>query len=77
MSEIKFVDEENGSKTLPEGFEPYVKDWFNSEFPGLSEPQKYAFDLIHEEKNSLICAPTGSGKTLSVHVCIKRTFFDG
>jgi len=34
MSEIKFVDEENGSKTLPEGFEPYVKDWFNSDFQG-------------------------------------------
>jgi len=75
MSEIKFVDEENGSKTLPEGFEPYVKDWFNSEFPGLSEPQKYAFDLIHEEKNSLICAPTGSGKTLSAFMSALNELF--
>jgi len=62
MKDIKFVDEEDASKTLPDDFEPYVKEWFNSEFSGLSEPQKYAFDLIQEDKNSLICAPTGSGK---------------
>ncbi len=65
MSEIKFVEEETASETLPDGFEPYVKQWFNSEFPSLSEPQKYSFDLIHNDENSLICAPTGSGKTLS------------
>ncbi len=65
MAEIKFVDEEDGSKTLPEGFEPYVKEWFNSKFDSLSEPQEHSFDLIHEDRNSLICAPTGSGKTLS------------
>lgn len=75
MSEIKFVDEKDASETLPDDFEPYVKDWFNSEFPGLSEPQKYAFDLIHEDKNSLICAPTGSGKTLSAFMSALNELF--
>lgn len=75
MKEIKFVDEEDASKTLPADFEPYVKDWFNSEFPGLSQPQKYAFDLIHEDKNSLICAPTGSGKTLSAFMSALNELF--
>lgn len=75
MSEIKFVDEKDASKTLPDDFEPYVKDWFNDQFPGLSEPQKYAFDLIHEDKNSLICAPTGSGKTLSAFMSALNELF--
>jgi ATP-dependent Lhr-like helicase len=75
MNEIKFVDEEDASKTLPEDFEPYVKDWFNSQFPGLSEPQKYAFDLIQEGENSLICAPTGSGKTLSAFMSALNELF--
>ena len=65
MSEIKFVDESEASEKLPEDFEPYVKEWFNEKFSGLSPPQRYSFDLIHDDENSLICAPTGSGKTLS------------
>ncbi|QGA80269.1 ATP-dependent helicase [Candidatus Nanohalobium constans] len=65
MPEIKFAEEDQASKTLPDDFEPYVKDWFNEQFPSLSPPQKYSFDLIHNQENSLICAPTGSGKTLS------------
>ncbi|MFB6190315.1 MAG: ATP-dependent helicase [Candidatus Nanohaloarchaea archaeon] len=65
MPGIEFVEEENASESLPGDFEPYVKEWFNSRFSSLSEPQKHAFDLIHESENSLISAPTGSGKTLS------------
>jgi len=65
MPQIKFADEDQASETLPEDFEPYVKEWFNDQFPSLSPPQKYSFDLIHNQENSLICAPTGSGKTLS------------
>ncbi|NMI76885.1 ATP-dependent helicase [Nanohaloarchaea archaeon] len=75
MGEIKFADEDDASDTLPEGFEPYVKEWFNSKFPGLSNPQKYAFELIHEEENSLICAPTGSGKTLSAFMSALNELF--
>jgi ATP-dependent Lhr-like helicase len=65
MTEIKFAEKSQASETLPKDFQPYVKKWFNSQFPKLSPPQKYSFDLIHKEENSLICAPTGSGKTLS------------
>ncbi|WP_414838180.1 ATP-dependent helicase [Candidatus Nanosalina sp. VS9-1] len=75
MSEIKFADESQASETLPEDFEPYVKEWFNEQFPGLSAPQKYSFDLIHEEENSLICAPTGSGKTLSAFMSALNELF--
>ncbi|MFB6200328.1 MAG: ATP-dependent helicase [Candidatus Nanohaloarchaea archaeon] len=75
MPELNFVDEEDAAEELPEDYEPYVKDWFNSEFPGLSQPQKYAFDLIHNNQNSLICAPTGSGKTLSAFMSALNELF--
>ncbi len=65
MPEIEFHSDEQASDELPEDFQPYVKDWFNSKFESLSPPQRHSFQLIHEEQNSLICAPTGSGKTLS------------
>ncbi|PSH01064.1 MAG: helicase, partial [Nanohaloarchaea archaeon SW_7_46_7] len=75
MNEIKFADEEQASETLPDDFEPYVKEWFNDQFEGLSPPQKYSFDLIHNEENSLICAPTGSGKTLSAFLAVLNDLF--
>ncbi|MFB6208169.1 MAG: ATP-dependent helicase [Candidatus Nanohaloarchaea archaeon] len=75
MSEVKFLDESEASETLPDDFEPYVKEWFNSKFPGLSDPQKYSFDLINDDENSLICAPTGSGKTLSAFLSILNDMF--
>jgi len=62
--DIDFVEGE-GNESLPENFQPYVKEWFNEEFPSLSPPQKHSFELIHNRENSLISAPTGSGKTLS------------
>ena len=75
MTGIKFAEESDASQELPEDFEPYVKEWFNDQFPGLSEPQKYSFDLIHNEENSLICAPTGSGKTLSAFMSALNELF--
>ncbi|QKQ98456.1 ATP-dependent helicase [Candidatus Nanohaloarchaea archaeon] len=75
MSKIKFADEEQASETLPDDFEPYVKEWFNDKFPGLSAPQRYSFDLINSHENSLICAPTGSGKTLSAFLSILNDLY--
>ena len=65
MNQIKFAEESDASETLPDDFEPYVKEWFNEQFNSLSPPQKYSFDLIHNHEPSLICAPTGSRTTLS------------
>lgn len=72
--DIEFVDGE-GNEELPEEFQPYVKDWFNDQFPSLSLPQKYSFELIHNKENSLICAPTGSGKTLSAFLSVLNELF--
>jgi ATP-dependent Lhr-like helicase len=75
MGDIDFCQEEQASDELPEEFEPYVKEWFRDQFPGLSKPQRYSFDLIHQGENSLICAPTGSGKTLSAFLSALNELF--
>ncbi|MFB6180975.1 MAG: ATP-dependent helicase [Candidatus Nanohalobium sp.] len=75
MNPVKFAEEDRASETLPEEFEPYVKKWFDESFEGLSPPQRYSFDLISEGENSLICAPTGSGKTLSAFLAVLNDLF--
>lgn len=72
--DIEFVEGE-GNSSLPEGFRPYVKEWFDDSFEGLSPPQKYSFELINDRENSLICAPTGSGKTLSAFLSVLDDLF--
>jgi ATP-dependent Lhr-like helicase len=49
---------------------PLVSSWFQKKFKTFSPPQKFAVMNIHEKKNTLISAPTGSGKTLSAFATI-------
>ena len=42
----------------------YVGGWFKKNFNELTPPQQYAFKLISDNRNVLITAPTGSGKTI-------------
>jgi ATP-dependent Lhr-like helicase len=63
----------NKAYTKPEVLdlmEPLIKDWFDSRFKGLTEPQSYAVPLIHDRKNVLVSSPTGSGKTLTAFLSI-------
>lgn len=49
---------------------PAVAEWFDSNFPDLSPPQRLAVIPIHEGKNVLISSPTGTGKTLTAFLSI-------
>jgi len=49
---------------------PLVSSWFQKKFKTFSPPQKFAVMNIHNKKNTLISAPTGSGKTLSAFTTI-------
>ncbi|MEK6807497.1 MAG: ATP-dependent helicase [Nanoarchaeota archaeon] len=49
---------------------PLVSSWFRQKFKKFSPPQKGAIINIHKKKNTLICAPTGSGKTLSAFTAV-------
>jgi hypothetical protein len=59
-----------------EAFHPAVRTWFERKFPeGPTEPQAAGWPAIARNVDTLIAAPTGSGKTLSAFmVCIDRLY---
>src|SRR6476620_7926543 len=46
-------------------FHPAVRAWFVGAFPGPTEAQVQAWPAIASGRNTLVAAPTGSGKTLT------------
>ncbi|WP_181487568.1 ATP-dependent helicase [Methanococcus maripaludis] len=64
-------------------FEPAVKKWWLNKFEAyksinngyFTPPQRLAIPKIHFGRNTLICSPTGSGKTLSSFIAIINELF--
>jgi len=50
---------------LLEGFHPAVAAWFRRTFPAPTQAQARAWPAIRSGRNTLVAAPTGSGKTLT------------
>src|SRR5262245_50685423 len=48
-----------------DGFSPAVREWFASSFPEPTPPQVQGWPAIRSGAHTLVCAPTGSGKTLT------------
>src|SRR6202046_2015676 len=52
---------------------PIVREWFVNKFGTPTEPQEQGWPHILAGKTTLICAPTGSGKTFAAFLaCIDR-----
>ena len=47
------------------GFSPAVREWFAASFPEPTAPQQQGWPAIRGGAHTLVCAPTGSGKTLT------------
>lgn len=55
---------------------PTVRRWFQKRYKILTPPQYYSFRLIKEQRNLIITAPTGSGKTFSAFMAILSELMD-
>ena len=53
------------TSTVLDTFHPAVKRWFTSRFETVTPPQAKGWPAIRRGRDTLIAAPTGSGKTLS------------
>jgi ATP-dependent Lhr-like helicase len=52
-------------ESLPEGFSPSTRAWFEGAFAEPTAAQAQAWQAIGKGEDTLVVAPTGSGKTLA------------
>ncbi|MGK3994788.1 DEAD/DEAH box helicase [Sorangium sp. So ce1024] len=58
-------------------FHPVVERWFRGRFGGPAPAQERAWPVIASGRDTLICAPTGAGKTLAAFLfCLDRLVRD-
>ncbi len=76
MSKIEFMTKPHDDNLTKEIFHPIFKQWFFNKFKTFSEPQRYSLYNIHCRINTLVSAPTGSGKTLSAFGAVLNELID-
>jgi len=72
---IKWIDRKYTKDEVLGLLDPIIREWFESKFNDLTEPQAYAIPYIHAGENVLVSAPTGSGKTLTGFLTIINELF--
>ncbi|RLG60539.1 ATP-dependent helicase, partial [Candidatus Geothermarchaeota archaeon] len=71
---IRYLTRKYNWEEIKKRLDEDVAKWF-SRFKRLTPPQEYGIIPIFEGKNVLICAPTGSGKTLTAFLSILSRLF--
>jgi len=67
---IEYQKEKYSDEQIFASMHTLLRDWFKETFGSFTEPQKYAILNIHSMQNTLITAPTGTGKTLAAFSAI-------
>lgn len=67
---IKLIEKANSDSEIFSALNPIVAKWFKEKFGAFADSQRYAIMPIHQRKNILVTAPTGSGKTLCAFTSI-------
>ncbi|MCX6798925.1 MAG: ATP-dependent helicase [Candidatus Diapherotrites archaeon] len=67
---IEFQEEKHSDPEIFKALHPLLGAWFKWRFGSFTEPQRYAILNIHGLQNTLISAPTGTGKTLAAFTAV-------
>ena len=67
---IEWQKEKHSDAELFKSLHPLLAAWFKWRFRSFTEPQRYAILNIHNLQNTLVSAPTGTGKTLSAFTAV-------
>ena len=67
---IEWQKEKHSDKEIFDRLHPLLGAWFKWRFKSFTEPQRYAILNIHNLQNTLVTAPTGTGKTLSAFTAV-------
>jgi ATP-dependent helicase Lhr and Lhr-like helicase len=73
---VKIQTKESSTEELSRILTPVVKKWFHGKFKDFAPPQKFAIMDIHSRINTLVSAPTGSGKTLTAFLSVLNELVD-
>lgn len=67
---FEFIKKPSTDKELYQILHPFLSEWFKEKFHEFSAPQQYGIMPIHNKENTLIFAPTGTGKTLTAFTSV-------
>ena len=67
---IELQQEKHTDEEIFRALHPLLGAWFKWKFGSFTEPQRYALLNIHRLQNTLLSAPTGTGKTLAAFAAV-------
>ena len=67
---VRRVEKPYPKEEILASLSPLVREWFTTKFQDFSPPQRFSIQHIKWRENTLLCSPTGTGKTLSAFLAV-------